>query len=126
MEEKPWERIRHMLVDVHTIDDEGLYFDSDVALIKGYSPAEIKIAEDLLQTTPSRTIRGEQLLEEILWWTHCKQFDATVYYIEAVKLLCVINTFEDTYTYIFEEDLDIEIANSRYLDKYIWYQIDNT
>lgn len=126
MEEIAWERIRDLIVDVYWIDDEGLHFDTDLAIVRGYSIAEVKLAENILETNPSHTLKVKQLVDDIMFCAKYRDINPMVYYIEAVKLLFVINKYDNTEIYIFEEDLAKEVSNTEFFAEYLWYVINKS
>ena len=126
MEEIAWERIRDLIVDVYWIDDEGLHLDTDLALIRGYSIAVVKLAENIIETNPSHTLKVKQLVDDIMFCAKYRDINPRVYYIEAVKLLFVINKYDNTEIYIFEEDLAKEVSNTEFFAEYLWYVINKS
>ena len=126
MEEIAWERIRDLIVAVYSIDDDVLHFNKDLAIIKGYSVAEVKLAENILETNPSHSLKTKQLVDDLRFCAKYSHYDPLIYYIEAVKLLFVINKCDNSYTYIYQEDLAIEVSNTELFTEYFWYVINNS
>ena len=126
MEERARERIRELIVDIYCVGEEGLYFEADIALIKGYSNAEIKLADNILETNSRTTIKAKQLVDDFMFCAKYRHLYPMVYYIEAVKLLFVCDKYDKCYTYIYEEDLAKEVSNTEFSDEYLWYVINKS
>ncbi len=126
MEEIAWERIRELIVDIYCVGEEGLYFETDIALIKGYSLEEIKLAENIFETNPRNTTKAKQLVDDIMFCAKYRHLYPMVYYIEAVKLLFVCDKYDKCYTYIYEEDLAKEVSNTEFSEEYLWYVINKS
>ena len=119
MDETHLQRLRDLITDIYCHDDIGFSFDTDIALTKGYTKAEVEEADNILLSNNNPSIKSLQIKEDIIFCALTKDYNPLVLYFEEVKLIFIINIENDFHSYIYKEDLDKDIQETQaFIEKY--------
>ena len=112
MDEAKFRRLRQLILDSTTIHDDGISFDTDIALEKGYSEEEIAIADNLLLNCSFFT---RDFLDKIMYLRGDYQFKPQIYFVEFAKIIFIVDKNRQKSTHIFEEDLEKEVLFKQFV-----------
>ena len=127
MEEMKLQRIRELIIAIHSVGDDGLLFDTSKAQSLGYSEQEIDTANKILAMEPIEYL--DELFKSKIIFTSFHQGPApslNVFYIGLAKLIFVINTEKEIHTYVTEEDLEIKVTDTLNSMVHLAYVMANT
>jgi hypothetical protein len=108
MEEVSLARLRQLIVDIHTVCEDGLLFDTDIALQLGYSASEVECAETILELETKDSLHQ-------LYNTYVRRcypnadFSPAVRYFPIAKLIFITDISTGITSYIFEEDFEKDL-----------------
>jgi hypothetical protein len=119
------ESVRDIIILSFSSDENGIRFDTDRVLNKGFSEAEIVEAERVILSGPTLTLKTIQIISDIKFITpEMAVINPWIYYMEPVGLILFIHRERFFSTYLFEEDLIVEVYKKNniaflldYLDK---------
>ena len=117
MDDSVLKQIRQLILDSTTVLDDGIEFDTSKAVEKGYSEAEIAVADDLLRNQGAFTT---EFLGDILYYFDSST-DLKIFYVAIARIILLIDLNNQKYTHIFEEDLVKEVAAKRVFENYLEY-----
>jgi len=95
-------RIRQLILDSTTYLDNGIYYNSNFALEKGYSEEEIAIADEIFTNWSSFTTK---FLDKVKYVYGDSAKNSAIYFVEYANIIFIIEKENQKSTYIFEEDL---------------------
>ena len=122
MDEAKFRRLRLIILDSTTIDNEGILFDTNIALEKGYPEEEIAVADELLTNCSFFT---RDFLDKIRYWYGDPDFKPQIYFVEFAKIIFIIDKNKKKPIHIFEEELEKEVFFKEYITTCRYY-IGNT
>ena len=127
MENVSWEKVRNLLLDIHTVDHEGIEFDTDRAVELGYTSKEINAAETIITTNNNWSLRAEEIREQIIMLCFWKAIKPVIYYLNDVKLIFIFDISLGIYSYMFEEELEDKMrkVDAEAFDNYLDYVLNN-
>lgn len=113
MEEVSLQRIRQLLIDIHSVDDLGtLTFNTEKCQQLNYSDVEIDTVNKILAM--ERNDYLDELFKSKVIFTAVTPNSSpklNVYYFGIAKIIFVINVDWGFYTHVFEEEIDERVAN---------------
>ena len=112
MKEISLQKIRELLLDVHSPSERGVVFDTDNAIELGYSPEEIAFAERIIPIEPDRTLMS-LFKREIIFCNLDKSFTCGIVYIAMAKIIFIIEADGSECDHIFEEDLETKVTEMK-------------
>ncbi len=114
MEEISLQRLRELILDIHSFVELGVEFDTNKALELGYSETEIEIASKILAINQNSSLNN-LFKSKILFCNPDFQSKKTVYvyYVMLAKLIFVFDEESDIYSHIFEEDLEEKVRETQ-------------
>ena len=110
MEEMEIWRLRELLLDIYTVDEAKLEFNTDRGLSKGYSIKELEFADKVLELNPLVTFHTFRLKDDIRYLLSDEKFNPIVFYIELAELIFIIDLKDEVYSYMYGEDLEEQVA----------------
>jgi len=128
MEEMSLQRLRNLILDVYTIDESNLIFDTDTALSKGYSIDEVEFANKVFELNPLVSFHTFHLKNDLRYFLDDDEFNPIIFYIQLAELIFIIDLESEVYSYMFEEDLQEKVAEKRaFADhlEYLMTQVNN-
>jgi hypothetical protein len=128
MEEVSLQRIRQLLIDIHSVDDAGtLTFNTEKCQQLNYSDAEIDMVNKILAM--ERIDYLDELFKSKVIFTAVTPNSSpilNVYYFGIAKIIFVINVEWGFYTHVVEEDIDERVANMQELYVQLAYNLANS
>ncbi len=112
MEEMSLQRIRELLLAIHSPTEKGVMFDTDKALEFGYSPEEIAFVERIIPIEPDYSLI-KLLKRQIIFCSLDKGFDSGIVYVAFAKIIFITAADGSQCSHIFEEDLDTKVAERK-------------
>ena len=126
MEEMEIWRLRELLLDIYTVDEAKLEFNTDRGLRKGYSIKELEFADKVLELNPLVTFHTFHLKDDIRYLLDDEKFNPIVFYIELAELIFIIDLEGEVYSYMYAEDLASQVAELKAFEIYLDDLMTNT
>ena len=128
MEEVSLQRIRQLLIDIHSVDDAGtLTFNTEKCQQLNYSDAEIASVNKILAM--ERIDYLDELFKSKVIFSAITPNSTTVldvYYFGVAKIIFIIDKEMGYYGHVVEEDIDERVANMQDLMVRLAYNMANT
>lgn len=128
MEELNLQRIRQLLIDIHSVDDAGtLTFNTEKCQQLNYSDAEIDTVNKILAM--ERIDYLDELFKSKVIFSAITPNSTTVldvYYFGVAKIIFIIDKEMGYYGHVVEEDIDERVAYMQDLMVRLVYNIANT
>ena len=112
MKEISLQRIRELLLDIHSPSERGVVFDTEKAPELGYSAEEIAFVERIIPIEPDRTLMS-LFKREIIFCNLDKSFSCGIVYVAIAKIIFIIEADGSECDHIFEEDLETKVAEMK-------------
>ena len=106
MEDTKFWRLRQLILDSTTFLDNGIHYNSNTALEKGYSEEEIAIADEIFANWSRFTTKFLDKVKDV-YGDPAK--NSAIYYVEFVKIIFIIEKENQKSTFILEEDLQKKV-----------------
>ena len=111
MDKAKYRRLRQIILDSTTIHDDGISFDTDIALKKGYFQDEIAIADELLTNCSFFTA---DFLDKIRYLRCDSEYKPRIYFVEFAKIIFILDKDLQKCRHIFEEELEKQVLFKQY------------